>query len=98
MLWDEALTQFCCFHVFIATFKPIFFIHTTNFLYTIFLFKKLWMYAEQVVSGLGLIESRKTVELKIILEDHLEFVPQHIVRQVGEGDGLLTGGKEVAED
>jgi hypothetical protein len=35
---------------------------------------------------------------KIILEDHLEFVPQHIVRQLGEVDGLLTGGEEVAED
>jgi hypothetical protein len=28
----------------------------------------------------------------------LEFVPQHIVRQLGEVDGLLTGGEEVAED
>jgi hypothetical protein len=37
------------------------------------------------------------MKFKIILEDHLELVPQHIVRRVGEGDGLLIGGEEAAE-
>jgi hypothetical protein len=34
------------------------------------------------------------MEFKIVLEEHLEFVTQHIVRQVGEGDDLHTGGEE----